>query len=109
MCAGRRRNLAVLSRNRNLDYHNSDRLVISETMASKGVSPEVNTSLYADIEPYNTGFLKVSDIHTVYYEESGNPDGHVSFCYLSTSCVPVLCRSCYKICVSIECTWMSYV
>ncbi|XP_047983332.1 proline iminopeptidase [Salvia hispanica] len=73
---GRRRNLAVLSRNRNLDYHNSDRLVISETMASKGVSPEVNTSLYADIEPYNTGFLKVSDIHTVYYEESGNPDGH---------------------------------
>ncbi|MEX0921830.1 MAG: prolyl aminopeptidase [Rhodovibrionaceae bacterium] len=27
------------------------------------------------IEPYNTGRLKVSDQHELYYEESGNPDG----------------------------------
>jgi len=32
-------------------------------------------SLYPPIEPYKTGFLKVSQIHTVYYEEVGNPNG----------------------------------
>lgn len=31
--------------------------------------------LYAAIEPYTTGTLKVSDLHTLYYEEVGNPDG----------------------------------
>jgi proline iminopeptidase len=31
--------------------------------------------LYPEIEPYNTGFLKVDDVHQVYYEESGNPKG----------------------------------
>jgi hypothetical protein len=31
--------------------------------------------LYPDIEPYNTGFLKVSDLHELYYEESGNKNG----------------------------------
>lgn len=34
--------------------------------------------LYAHIEPYDSGFLKVSDLHTIYYEQSGNPQGHVS-------------------------------
>ncbi|NII09121.1 prolyl aminopeptidase [Oleiagrimonas sp. C23AA] len=32
-------------------------------------------SLYPEIEPYDTGFLKVSDLHTLYYEQCGNPDG----------------------------------
>lgn len=31
--------------------------------------------LYPEIEPYDTGFLKVSDLHTLYYEQCGNPDG----------------------------------
>lgn len=31
--------------------------------------------LYPSIEPYNRGSLKVSDIHTLYYEECGNPKG----------------------------------
>jgi proline iminopeptidase len=31
--------------------------------------------LYPEIEPFDSGFLKVSDLHTVYYEQSGNPDG----------------------------------
>jgi len=31
--------------------------------------------LYPAIEPYHQGFLKVSDLHTIYFEESGNPDG----------------------------------
>jgi proline iminopeptidase len=30
---------------------------------------------YPAIEPYRTGFLKVSDRHTIYFEESGNPNG----------------------------------
>ena len=30
---------------------------------------------YPPIKPYKTGFLKVSDLHEMYYEESGNPDG----------------------------------
>jgi proline iminopeptidase len=32
-------------------------------------------SLYPPIEPYRTGTLKVSDLHTMYYEEAGNPQG----------------------------------
>lgn len=31
--------------------------------------------LYPSIEPYNQGKLKVSDLHTIHYEESGNPQG----------------------------------
>jgi len=32
--------------------------------------------LYPPIEPYNHGWLRVSDIHEIYYEESGNKDGN---------------------------------
>lgn len=32
-------------------------------------------SLYPPIEPFDTGYLKVSDLHTLYYEQVGNPDG----------------------------------
>ena len=31
--------------------------------------------LYPPIQPYNQGKLKVSDLHTIHYEESGNPQG----------------------------------
>lgn len=31
--------------------------------------------LYPEISPYKTSTLKVSDLHTVYYEECGNPAG----------------------------------
>lgn len=31
--------------------------------------------LYSPIEPFKTGTLKVSDLHTLYYEECGNPEG----------------------------------
>jgi len=33
------------------------------------------TELYPEIEAYNSGFLKVSELHTLYYEEAGNPAG----------------------------------
>ena len=32
-------------------------------------------TLYPEIEPYDSGMLKVSDLHTLYYEQSGNPNG----------------------------------
>jgi proline iminopeptidase len=31
--------------------------------------------LYPEIEPYNQGRLKVSDLHEIYFEECGNPKG----------------------------------
>src|ERR1051325_8922687 len=33
-------------------------------------------SLYGPIEPYDEGMLPVSSIHTIYYEQSGNPEGN---------------------------------
>ncbi|GAB2788011.1 prolyl aminopeptidase [Dyella kyungheensis] len=38
------------------------------------MSQELRT-LYPEIEPYDSGMLKVSDLHTLYYEQSGNPNG----------------------------------
>ena len=32
-------------------------------------------TLYPDLEPYDTGTLAVSPLHTLYYEQSGNPHG----------------------------------
>ncbi|GAB4226392.1 MAG: prolyl aminopeptidase [Methyloligellaceae bacterium] len=32
-------------------------------------------NLFARIEPYRTGMLKVSDLHDIYFEECGNPKG----------------------------------
>ena len=32
-------------------------------------------TLYPEIEPFDSGMLKVSDLHTIHYERAGNPDG----------------------------------
>ena len=32
-------------------------------------------ALYPEIEPYEIGQLKVSELHTLYFEQSGNPNG----------------------------------
>jgi proline iminopeptidase len=32
-------------------------------------------TLYPEIEPFDSGMLKVSDLHTIYYERVGKPDG----------------------------------
>ncbi|XP_047266980.1 proline iminopeptidase isoform X3 [Capsicum annuum] len=47
-----------------------------EQMNLKKEIPELNKNLYPSIEPYCTGFLKVSNLHTLYWEQSGNPNGH---------------------------------
>lgn len=38
-------------------------------------SNEKKTALYPPVEPFCTGHLKVSDVHEIYFEESGNPEG----------------------------------
>ncbi len=42
--------------------------------ATRGSGPKLR-ELYPDIKPYNSGFLRVSDTHQLYFEESGNPNG----------------------------------
>ena len=32
-------------------------------------------SFYPELQPYHTGFLQVSPEHSLYFEESGNPNG----------------------------------
>ncbi|WP_394781274.1 prolyl aminopeptidase [Undibacterium sp.] len=36
---------------------------------------QIDSPLFPAIEPYRTGTLQVDDIHTLYWEECGNPDG----------------------------------
>jgi proline iminopeptidase len=42
---------------------------------AKPARPRKAGDFYPPISPYNTGMLKVSPIHEIYYEESGNPKG----------------------------------
>lgn len=42
--------------------------------SASGGSHERRT-LYPDVEPYTSGFLAVSPVHTLFYEECGNPKG----------------------------------
>jgi proline iminopeptidase len=46
-------------------------------MASKKkvVTARKKGDFYPAIKPYNSGFLRVSPVHEIYYEESGNPNG----------------------------------
>jgi proline iminopeptidase len=37
--------------------------------------PVQRRGVYPRIEPFRTGFLRVSDVHQLYFEESGNPKG----------------------------------
>ena len=40
-----------------------------------GNKTDPNTGLYPEIPTYREGRLKVSDLHEIYFEESGNPNG----------------------------------
>jgi hypothetical protein len=41
----------------------------------KSVASAQRRELYPPIEPFKQGYLRVSEIHEIYYEESGNPAG----------------------------------
>jgi proline iminopeptidase len=36
---------------------------------------QTRRTLYGEIEPYDSGLLKVTDVHQLYYEQCGNPKG----------------------------------
>ena len=42
--------------------------------------PAEESPLWPEIEPFESGYLKVSDVHELYYELCGNPDGKPVFC-----------------------------
>lgn len=42
---------------------------------SSQLTAENEMTLFPEIQPFKTDYLKVSDIHEIYYELSGNPDG----------------------------------
>jgi len=48
--------------------------------AARGGHAEVTAlrGLYPEIEPFNSGYLRVSDTHEIYFEECGNPDGQAA-------------------------------
>ena len=48
-------------------------LVVAAPQAGAGEPAE--TPLWPEIEPFETGYLEVSDMHEIYYELVGNPDG----------------------------------
>jgi len=41
--------------------------------------PQDEIPLWPEIEPYETGYLKVSELHELYYELCGNPKGKPVF------------------------------
>lgn len=41
------------------------------------------TTLYPEIEPYRHGTLSLDSLHTMYWEESGNPKAFLSFFYMA--------------------------
>ncbi|MBN1273527.1 MAG: prolyl aminopeptidase [Candidatus Aminicenantes bacterium] len=47
--------------------------------ARGGVPRGQRTQLWPRIDPFHAGHLRVSDIHKIYYEQCGNPDGKAVF------------------------------
>jgi proline iminopeptidase len=43
--------------------------------ARRPANPKRGGALYPPLRPYRTGYLRVSALHQLYYEESGNPQG----------------------------------
>jgi proline iminopeptidase len=54
-------------------------LVFVFTCNCERTVPPGETKLWPEIEPYKTDYLRVSDIHEIYYELSGNPEGKPVF------------------------------
>jgi proline iminopeptidase len=50
-------------------------IIITFSGCTERKNPNNETDLWPEIEPFETGYLKVSDIHEIYYELSGNPKG----------------------------------
>jgi hypothetical protein len=64
----------ILTENILYDFSFQVSRLSAKTMSTLTQS-SVLRDLYPEIEPFNMGFLKVSDLHEIYYEESGNKNG----------------------------------
>jgi len=54
--------------------------IIITSCSSDGTNRvEFKVELWPEIEPYESGYLQVSDIHEIYYELCGNPEGKPVF------------------------------
>ncbi|MGO9515020.1 MAG: prolyl aminopeptidase [Steroidobacteraceae bacterium] len=51
------------------------RAAVSSRASAKIATSAGRRELYPPIEPFRHGHLRVSDVHEIYYEESGNPAG----------------------------------
>src|SRR4028119_2521476 len=56
-------------------------LLLTPPLLAQGQNPpqETQSPLFPEIEPYDSGYLRVSDIHEIYYEQSGNREGSAVF------------------------------
>src|SRR5699024_5427706 len=60
------------ARGRHYPCCRQQKLLDATVRKSSGMTTQ---ALYPPIEPYDSGMLSVSDIHTLYYEQCGNPNG----------------------------------
>lgn len=54
-------------------------ILLFASCSDKPATKEISSGLWPPIEPYQTGYLKVSDVHEIYYECCGNPAGKPVF------------------------------
>ena len=55
--------------------HKTTRIDQPESSISPSLKRTPGLELFPEIEPYSSGFLEVDDDHSLYWEQSGNPDG----------------------------------
>ena len=48
---------------------------ITFSFCEDAVQNQTSSRLYPPLQPYQTGYLKVSDLHEIFYQLGGNPDG----------------------------------
>merc|ERR1712038_617320 len=57
-------------------FKNQSQLISKRKMTTARLDgKKIDDVLYPTIEPYKTGMLRVSDLHTIYWECNGNPSG----------------------------------
>jgi proline iminopeptidase len=64
---------------RNLVFLRDTLLIVLFLLLNNCTKTADEISLWPEIEPYQSGYLKVSDIHEIHYELCGNPDGKPVF------------------------------
>jgi proline iminopeptidase len=50
-------------------------LVVTSVIILFGASIQASSKLWPELKPYKTGYLKVSELHEIYYQLGGNPEG----------------------------------